>query len=150
MTTRFDQPLQEVAAEAFSTLGFMFPLDDGDGPDAGPLADPVVAAVSFSGPQSGILKVAVEKQLPAVLAANMTGADDQAPLEQHLDAFKEMANVICGNILPRIAGQEAVFDVHPPEICPDGAAEGGARQCVGRAGLMLDGGRVEVSLYMDA
>jgi chemotaxis protein CheY-P-specific phosphatase CheC len=149
MTTRYDQLLQDVAAEAFSTLGFMFPMDEGDGTEAGPLADPVVAEVCFSGPQSGTLKVAVEPQLPAVLATNMTGADDQAPPEQQLDAFKEMANVICGNILPRIAGQKAVFDVHPPEICRQGDAESNGR-CVARAGLLLDGGRVEVSLFLNA
>ncbi|NLX58397.1 MAG: chemotaxis protein CheX [Phycisphaerae bacterium] len=149
MTTRYDQVLQDVAAEAFSTLGFMFPMDEGDSADAGPLADPVVAEVCFSGPQSGALKVAVEPQLPAVLATNMTGADDQAPAEQQLDAFKEMANVICGNILPRIAGQEAVFDVHPPEICRQDAPGPGG-QCVAQAGLLLDGGRVEVSLFLNA
>ncbi|MBN2583751.1 MAG: chemotaxis protein CheX [Planctomycetes bacterium] len=148
MTARYDEPLQEVAAEAFSTLGFMFPMDEEAGDE--PLTDAVVAEVSFSGPQSGALKVAVAPGLPAVLAANMMGADDEAPPEQQLDAFKEMANVICGNILPRIAGEEAVFDVHPPEILQGAAAPNGGRQCVAEAGLLLDGGRVEVSLFLNA
>ena len=42
--------------------------------------------------------------------------DELPPGVDTTDSLKEMANVICGNILPAIAGDDAVFDIGGPEI----------------------------------
>jgi hypothetical protein len=52
------------------------------------------------------------------LAVNMLGLDDDvqvSPADQK-DALREMLNIICGNLLPALAGDQAVFDIEAPEI----------------------------------
>ena len=44
---------------------------------------------------------------------------DPKDLQAIRDALKEAGNVICGNVLPKIFGREAVFDLEPPEFIPD-------------------------------
>ena len=57
------------------------------------------------------------------LSANMLGVDDQdTDREQRLDALKETINILCGNLLPALAGKEAVFDIGAPKI--EGEEEG--------------------------
>ena len=60
------------------------------------------------------------------LAANMLGLDDdESPSEeQQKDALRESLNVICGNLLPRVGGKEAVFDIQAPEILDVEATRG--------------------------
>jgi len=149
MTTSYDHQLQSVSAEAFSTLGFMFPMDDQQ-QDQTPILSPLVAQVAFDGPHRGALRVAVSPELPAVLAANMTGQDEPVPEQHQHDALMEMVNVICGNILPVIAGQEVVFNVGTPEICNgDAASQDQQGSCVAAAKLALDAGRAEMALFFD-
>ena len=52
------------------------------------------------------------------LTANMLGLDDDCEIsvDEQQDAFKEMLNVICGNLLPAIAGDQREFNIGPPAI----------------------------------
>jgi chemotaxis protein CheY-P-specific phosphatase CheC len=51
------------------------------------------------------------------LSANMLGVDDEETTkDQRHDALKETMNILCGNLLPAIAGKEAVFDIGAPKI----------------------------------
>ena len=112
--TRLNEPLRQVAEETFESLAFMFamPGDDEFGPD--PDAPLAVARVSFHGPFAGELHLGVSRDMLPDLAANMLGMDEQATAptpEQQADALRELLNVVCGNLLPAIAGAEAVFNV---------------------------------------
>jgi chemotaxis protein CheY-P-specific phosphatase CheC len=60
--------------------------------------------------------LAVPRPLCGVVAANMLGLepdDDEAARVQD-DAVKELLNVTCGNVLTRLAGPEAVFNLSVP------------------------------------
>ena len=52
------------------------------------------------------------------LANNMLGLDDDADITdaEQQDALKEILNVICGNVLPAIAGDQVEFNIEAPEI----------------------------------
>ncbi len=118
MNSDIDGALRQVAEEAFETTAFMFVLEEEQGGPP-PQAEAAVAAVRFDGPLCGTLVVAAAAGMLPELAGNMLGlAEDDAPpsSEQQHDAFKELANVICGNLLPCIAGKEAVFDVEAPRL----------------------------------
>ena len=66
--------------------------------------------------------MAVTQQTAQELTENMLGLDEgeaEISSDDQADALKETINVICGNLLPAIAGKDAVFDIQPPEILAD-------------------------------
>lgn len=78
----------------------------------------IVTSVHFRGPFEGDLFLEVSSDLLPIVAMNMLGMDDEnaASHDEQKDAFKELLNVICGNLLPAIAGERAVFNIDPVEI----------------------------------
>ena len=78
------------------------------------------------------------------LAGNMLGMDDDAEISEteQQDALKEILNVICGNALPAIAGDQVEFSIDAPEVLsPEDAAKLNQQNkpaCVVR--LMLEDG----------
>lgn len=73
------------------------------------------AVVEFTGPVSGSLDVQVTRDLAATIATNMLGVDQTEDTEMHADALGEVANVICGNVVPALADPSAVFALMPPQ-----------------------------------
>ena len=63
----------------------------------------------------------------------------------------EVANVVCGNLLPDLAGREAVFHLSAPEPIDVTDAAWCARPAVSAlsASLGIDGGRADVALHLD-
>lgn len=115
MLNKPDEILSTVAEEVFEDLAFVLVMPD-DGSvehDDCPDAATSVASISFRGPFSGTLFLTVSEELLPMIAANMLGLEDceTATQEEEQDAFKELLNVVCGNLLPEAAGVEAVFDV---------------------------------------
>jgi len=88
-----------------------------------------------------------------ILAANMLGLEkeDAATLDHQYDALKELANVLCGNLLPAIAGPEPEFDVQPPVILRDEADSGipEGRPPAATAHLTLDAGASKLELFLE-
>src|SRR5262249_21385176 len=80
---------------------------------------PVSVQVSFDGPCAGTLYLSVDEQLLPNLAAKMLGEEEAPSMDLQCDALGEFANVVCGNLLPRIAGKEAVFDMGVPLLIHD-------------------------------
>ncbi|MDL1962765.1 MAG: chemotaxis protein CheX, partial [Deltaproteobacteria bacterium] len=116
MSEQLKEILSRVAGETLEKLAFMFSFPEDE--RGRMILDSAVAAfISFSGPFSGTLVMTVSNQLLPELAANMLGVDDEeTTLEQQHDALKETINIICGNLLPVIAGEEVVFNIDAPMI----------------------------------
>lgn len=110
--------LMEVAGETLEQLAFIFSFPGET--DAEAIWEEQVTAcqVTFSGPSKGELLMVISSSAMPELTANMLGLDeDEPPMQnQQCDALKESLNVICGNLLPRIGGEEAIFDIQAPEI----------------------------------
>ncbi len=109
--------LYHVAEDVLEKIAFIFsfPEDDRDNLD---YSGAVAAKVSFSGLFNGSVILAVSNQVLKMLTGNMLGLDDDEetlPDQQH-DALKELINVICGNLLPAVAGRQIVFNVDTPKI----------------------------------
>ena len=117
MSEQLKEILSRVAGETLEQLAFIFSLPE-DERGCMILDSAVVAAfISFSGSFSGKLVMTVSNQLLPELAANMLGVDEEeTELNQQHDALKETINIICGNLLPSIAGNEVVFDIDAPVI----------------------------------
>ncbi len=152
MDEQLDEVLARVAEEVFEALVFMFPVEEEEADENEARAETTVR-VTFNGPISGALLVAVPVEMLPVLSTNMLGIDYEGPPrpDGEDDALKELANVICGNLLPVIAGAEAVFRVHAPEVVERGLAveTGRGLAPTARASLTLDEGKAEVSLFVD-
>jgi CheY-specific phosphatase CheX len=138
-------PLATASTATFEALGLVLPDAE---PTAEQLAAPLARGVrvTFAGPLAGAVTVRVSDDVAATLAANMLGVDvvdGGDPLVR--DALGEMANVICGNVLPELAGRAAVFHLGAPQsLAPD--AEGTPAAAVT---LGVDAGRAEVALFVD-
>jgi CheY-specific phosphatase CheX len=107
--------------------------------------------VTFTGAFDGRLVLAVSRGILKELAANMLGVEHASPTpEQQDDALKEMVNVVCGNLLPVLAGPQPVFHMSAPEIGPvHGAADQGERPSAATARMCVDAGAAELSLFVN-
>ena len=151
MSRMFDEQLYRVSTETIESLALMFLVDE----DEAAIIDPdeaTIAQVDFAGPFGGSVLLRVTEDLLPELAANMLGrpGEQDVSVEHQHDALKELANVICGNILPEVGGVEAVFNVSSPAILdesdwPDDVDDGS----VGQTQFFIDGGMIEITLRVD-
>jgi len=150
MSKKTEAVLNDVAARAIEELGFMFPMPEEDGFPGRP---DIAVTVPFSGPFDGQLRLAVSKNMIPVLAANMLGLDDDESPDnlQCVDALKELANVICGNLLPHVAGPDSVFNLQSPVLdsSDESSPVHAGAPSVGTSRLTLDEGAVELSLHVE-
>ncbi len=108
--------LSKIAGDSLEKLAFMFFVPDAFREPI-PFQDAVTAEVSFSGIFSGRLAVVMSEPALKELAANMLGIDTEEVEQNHLDdALKETANIICGNWLPVVGGDQEVFHIAAPRI----------------------------------
>ncbi|HXB98691.1 MAG TPA: response regulator [bacterium] len=101
--------LRDSAADAMEKLCFILP--SGEPREPAPLTRAM--QVRFNGRYSGRLVLSVDARLYTALAANMLGEADLGD-RQRSDALGEMANVVCGNLLP-LLGWNGEFKLGPPE-----------------------------------
>jgi CheY-specific phosphatase CheX len=150
-THQYDEAVYRVAADTLESLALMFLLPEDEAPQPCPLCNKRVA-VSFTGPFDGMLILAVSEGVLSELAANMLGLENgySPTLEQQEDALKELVNVICGNLLPAIAGKEPVFHIGAPEaLTAESSPQAvGPLLPAGEARLLADAGVLELSLLV--
>lgn len=140
MMQELDQALSLAATRTFEELCCVWaepwPADE---------AEPELAhgaAVAFEGPRAGWLELYVSARTLPPLTATMLG-DDEAPELMQIDALGELANVICGNLLPAVAGADAVFRLGSPGPVPKTTSEPTAL-----VRLQLDFGAAELRLHL--
>jgi hypothetical protein len=141
--------LEQSARKTFEDMCFMYPMPE--------LADiqkvlPVEAAVQvkYRGSFTGTLVIRTAGGLLRALAANMLG-DDAPSLQQQQDALGEVANMICGNVLPAISGGRDQYVIEGPTVIrelsrsPDRHGEP-----IAATVLYLDKGRADLMVYLDS
>ena len=156
MTQEHSDLLREIAGETLEQLAFIFSYPDDMDPEAIWEKATIGCRVAFNGPKQGELLLNISTAALPELASNMLGLDedDMPPEDQQQDALREALNVICGNLLPRIGGVDAVFDIQSPEIVAAEAARGlvkeylDAPQGCAAAFLSLDDGECQLYLRM--
>jgi chemotaxis protein CheX len=151
----FDNLTFRVAETTFGELAFVLVIPEEAEPiDAKTPTWQYVCRVEFTGPFAGELFVGITADMLRPLVTNMLGLDasEEIPPDVPLgDALKELANVVCGNLLPAISGDEVVFKISGPEILP--VAE--IPRCVpkrylaGQTELFLELGTAGLRLFID-
>jgi CheY-specific phosphatase CheX len=146
-----DEAVYRVAADTLESLALMFLVPEDEAARPLPSCNRRVA-VTFTGPFDGELTLAASDGLLPELAANMLGLENgcNPTLEQQEDALRELVNVVCGNLLPAIAGKEPVFHISAPVVLaakpsPEAA---GLLLPAGEARLLTDAGVLELSFFV--
>ena len=147
MSKALEKALYKAAALTFDELGFMLPspeLEEGQKSAAASIA----VSVSFQGPVNGMVHITLCGELLPILAANMLGAEGVPSKPQQHDALLEVANVICGNLLPLMAGTTPVFNVGLPQVQKDPTASS-KETMVAFSQIGIEEGRAELRLFLD-
>ena len=140
MSKKLETELYKAAVLTFEGLGFLLPTPEIDEQQLNARVEAAVS-VEFEGPFSGKLMVKVCGGLLPTIVANMLGEEDVPSENQQYDALGEIVNVICGNMLPGIAGSKEIFHVSAPQMAeftdspPMAEVQVGLGQ--GRADLLL-------------
>ncbi|MEI9973605.1 MAG: chemotaxis protein CheX [Ignavibacteriota bacterium] len=143
--SEFEDVLSSATEEVLETMfytGAFGPGTEGEGPYFS-------AGVSFKGSHNGVLDVAVPEITAMSLAASFLGETiDSVPAEQVPTVIGELANVLCGVVLGKIA-EGGEFVIAPPEIARKDLAAL-ARNLAARQVFELEEGTLSVGLTIDA
>ena len=149
MSSSLESSLYRVASSTFEELGFMLPDREPSERQLEAALDGEVS-VSFQGPFDGCVRLRVFGGVLPTLAMNMLGESELPAEALQRDALGEVANVICGNVLPAIAGSTEVFRLDAPRSGLPACRACSLGERVSVVVLGLDGGRAELSLYTTA
>ena len=142
MTPALQSPLRRVVIATFEDLALLLPATESGVPTPRP-AFAHAARVAFTGPRSGYLDVRASEGVAAAAAKNML-ADGAPTVALCLDALAELANVICGNVVPLLANADDIYRLEAPTdapLAPPSRADA-------RVDLDVEGGRIEVRLVL--
>lgn len=98
----------------------------------------------------GRLEIRTSADVVPALAANMLGAESAVDAQLQRDAFGELGNVLCGNVVSAMTSGIGVFHLHPPrhldaaQIDSDVEAH---EECID---IGLDVGRAQVRLFLSS
>lgn len=119
MSSTMVRSLSQATTATFEALAMLFPETELSAEQQAAPLD-VAASVEFRGPLNGRLVLRASSVILPDVANNMLGAEDDRPAALQRDALGELANVICGHVLPRIGGAGAVFSLAAPNLHVDG------------------------------
>ena len=114
MESQWKTRLRAAAVLTFEDMCLLVPetIEDGQLPSK----NLWTAHVRFSGPYDGGVYVAVDGGFLPELVSNITGEEKSEDQTLLLDGLGEIGNIIAGNFLPTIEGEEAVFVLAAPEV----------------------------------
>ncbi len=81
-------------------------------------------SIMFSGGHDAVITLTAPESLCAEMAANILGTEPgDLGAEDDSDALKELANVVCGKLIPELFGDRATFDLSVPSSVHIGERE---------------------------
>ena len=149
MMEKCQKSLMEAAVQTFEDLGMML-LNEELTDDQKEAKEEASVMVTFSGPFSGRLEITVFGKITEKLARNISGSEELSSDILLLDALGEIANVICGNVLPRIANVRDIFHLTSPAPLNSEQTDQDAEMVmIADSHLGLEDGRAEIKLLVD-
>lgn len=135
-------PVGDAFVSVLEQLAFMFAEPAARDELPASLSDAVRVHMTFDGAATGGLTVLTSRDACGELLANVTGDDaetDGLDVDAGREALKEMANVLCGQLLTAVAGKEPVFDLSSP-ACEDAPSDTWAEAIADEAaaGFLVD------------
>lgn len=149
MSKKFKDKIFDIAVNAFEVTCFMFPLEEQEIEEGAKFSEDVKrAAVDFNGAAEGRMIIHPSEELLTAIAANMLGVENPSEDEES-GALCEIANIICGNIVPLFAEDDDICYVEPPVIVEENTAVPQDIENIETENVQiyLDEGTVEISVY---
>jgi CheY-specific phosphatase CheX len=118
------QALSGAVRDVLETMFFTDVVSDKTG-HAGASGPALDAQLRFQGGRSGEFRIAIVPGAARTIAGNFLGAEEESEIQEDQvgEVVCELANMICGSVLSRLAGDLA-FELSHPELVPgdgDGA-----------------------------
>lgn len=150
MSSTTARSLSQATTATFEELALLFPETDLSPEQAAAPLD-IAVSVEFRGPLTGRLVVRASQNILPAIAANMLGAEESKQLPLQRDALGEIGNVICGHVLPLIAGADKIFNLAAPIIHEGGELpQRDQDQPSATVQVGVEDGRAEAVLYLFA
>jgi CheY-specific phosphatase CheX len=151
MNNDLETKIYDSAIRTFEMMCYMFPLDEDeiDGGDTCMDDSCLTALVTFDGASDGGMIIRSNSDLVDAIAVNMLGSDEATP-EQKQGALCEIANIVCGNIIPHFSDGEKISYIRPPGIvaCGDDPhARFSGMEKAGPVRIYMDEGRADIVVY---
>jgi CheY-specific phosphatase CheX len=149
MSKKIKDRIYNIAVNAFEVTCFMFPLEEQEMEETPQLSEASKrAAVCFNGATEGRMVMHPSEELLTAIAANMLGAEE--PNEEEKEgALCEIANIICGNIVPLFAANDNICYLEPPFILNKNTVDKEDTEDMEEeiVQVFLDEGAVKISVY---
>lgn len=109
--------LATIFSEVLANLAFMFGDEEMAESSVGETW--LETTISYQGPESGTLRFRCTPAFTRLLASNLLGVDPEADdvESKACDAVKEFMNIVCGQMVTALHGDEDVFNLTIPELC---------------------------------
>lgn len=142
------QSLHHTTVRIFEELGFLMTTETIDEMQRQTELNAAVR-IDFKGPCDGTLLMRTYGICLPELTENMLGESHPTESGLHDDALGELANVVCGNILPSLTDENEVFNLMAPVVTREDQLTPELPLvhdvCVG-----LENGRAELSVHLDS
>ena len=146
MPSTMEQYLSQTLAATFEDLALICPdLTLSDKQREAPVD--VAMSVVFSGPLNGRLVLKASSGILPAIAENMLGSDNVDGHAVERDALGELANVMCGNLMPLIGGAQSVFVLSAP-VEYSAATDSQRFSPSARASVGIENGRAVAQLLL--
>lgn len=149
MKMKMEKILEEAAIKTFEDICFMYP--EPERKDEQAVLEPDAAAeVGFHGGYTGTLVVESRGDLFSAAAANIL-SDDCPSVRQKKDALGEIANIICGNVVPSLGRRKAGgYTIESPRyLSRDELLKEEKRKPLAAVILNFNQGRADINLFVD-
>ena len=148
MKTRVENALKEAGLKTFEETCFMYPVPElKDLQEMLPLE--AAAEVKYRGDFTGRLLIETRGGLFKAIAVNMLSIQDPTG-EQKTDALGEIANIICGNVIPALGGVRQGYRIEAPKNIPLSETQNNLLgEPLVQTVINLNQGRVDLKFYVD-
>ena len=149
MNTKIERVLEEITIKTFEDICFMY-LEPELKEKQKDLEPDAAAEVGFHGSYTGRLVIESRGNLFSASAANIL-SDDHPSLQQKKDALGEIANIICGNIVPSLGRRKAGgYHIESPRhLSRDELLKEEKRKPLAVVTLNFNQGRADIKLFVD-
>jgi CheY-specific phosphatase CheX len=113
MKTRIENALEEATVSTFEDICFMYLMPELQDTQKN-LTLEAAAEVKYRGDFTGKLIIETRGGLFSAIAANIL-SNDLPSFQQKKDALGEIANIICGNIVPYLGRSERGYKIESPK-----------------------------------
>ena len=149
MKTRIKKALEEATVSTFEDICFMYPVPELKEIQKNMKLE-AAAEVKYRGNFNGKLIIETRGDLLSAITANIL-SDDFPSSQQKNDALGEIANIICGNIVPYLGRGGKGYKIQSPKSLNKNELSEEKKQGtpVAKITLNFDQGRADIKFFVD-